>query len=120
VKRIRANAAILLTHNESLTKGILASYNMKRVEIKNFILSSGAQSLTIDNAALGNLPKCLLLTMLRNTDCIAYMDSNPYDFRHVDLNFFLAFCQRQTVPQLRLFGGHVKREDYRHEIQNPV
>jgi hypothetical protein len=86
--RIRANPAILLAHNETLNKGILARYNMTRVELKTFTFSSGAHSLTIDNAVLGNIPKRLLFTMLRKTDYLSSMDSNPYNFRHFDLNYF--------------------------------
>jgi hypothetical protein len=63
VKRIRANLAILLVHNETLKKGILARYNMTSVELKTFNYSSGAQSLTIDSAVLGNVLKRLLFTM---------------------------------------------------------
>jgi hypothetical protein len=69
VKRIRANPAILLAHNETLNKGILARYKITRVELKTFTFSGGAQSLTIDN-----VPKRLLFTMLRNTDYLGSMD----------------------------------------------
>jgi hypothetical protein len=66
---------------------VLARYNLTRVELKSFIFSKGAQSLSIDNAVLGNVPK-IVFTMLKNTD---YMDSNPYNLRHYD-KLFLAVC----------------------------
>ena len=42
-------------HNEALAKATLARYNLTRIELKTF--SSGAQSLSIDNAILGSVPK---------------------------------------------------------------
>jgi hypothetical protein len=61
VKRIRPNPDILAAHNKTLSKGILARYNFTRVELKTFTYSSGSQSLSIDNAVLGTIPKRSLL-----------------------------------------------------------
>ena len=55
VKRIRPNPTILAAHNEILSKGFLARYKFTRVELKTFTISSGSQSLSIDNAVLGTI-----------------------------------------------------------------
>ena len=57
VKRICPNPAILAAHNETLIKGFPATYYFTRVELKTFTFSSGPQTLSIDNAVLGPLPK---------------------------------------------------------------
>ena len=50
---------------------------MTRVELKTFIFSAGSKSLSIDNAVLGPLPKCLRFTMVKNTEFIGSQDTNP-------------------------------------------
>jgi hypothetical protein len=82
VKRVRVNPALLMAQNETLKHGALSRYNLTGVELKFFTFSSGAQSLSVDNAVLGRIPKRLLFTMLKNTDFLGSIDSNPYDFRH--------------------------------------
>jgi hypothetical protein len=82
VKRVRAHHSILLAHDETLNNGILAHYNLTRVELKSFTFSKGAQLLFIDNAVLGTVPKLIVFTMLKNTNYLGSMVSNPYNFRH--------------------------------------
>jgi hypothetical protein len=51
-RRVRANPAILSAHNTALSQGVLARYNITRVELKTFTFSSGSQSLSIVNAVI--------------------------------------------------------------------
>ena len=44
--------------------------------------------LSIDNAVLGTIPKCLLFTMVKNTKFLCSVTTNPYHFRHYDLSSF--------------------------------
>ena len=66
VRRIRANPQIPLAQEETL-KTDLARFNMTRVELKIFTFSAGTQSLSIDHAVLGRIPKRLLFTMIAMT-----------------------------------------------------
>ena len=110
VKRVRPNPTIPLAHKAVLDKGGVARYNMTRVELKSFTFSSGSQSLSIDNAILGPVPKRILFTMLKNKDFLGSIDTNPYFFRHYDLSSF-ALCQRKTNPGggLSLDTSHEKK-----------
>jgi hypothetical protein len=81
----------MLVHNETLNKGVVSRYNLTRVELKSFTFSKGAQLLSIDNTVLGTVPKHFVFTMLKNTDYLGSMDSNPYNFRRYD-KLFLADC----------------------------
>jgi hypothetical protein len=65
VKRIRPNPAILAAHIETLSKGLRARYNFTMLEVKTFTFASGTQSLSIDNAVLGTIPKRLIFTMVK-------------------------------------------------------
>jgi len=80
--RPNPNPGILLAHNLTLNKGSLARYNLTRVELKTFTFSAGSNTFSIDNAVLGSIPKRLLFTMVKNTDFIGSLDSNPYKFQH--------------------------------------
>jgi len=64
VNRVRRSPSLLFAHNIALGKGALARYNMTRVELKSFTFSSGAQSLSIENAVLVTIHKRLLFTMM--------------------------------------------------------
>ena len=91
VRRIRPSPKIFVAHNEALSKGIRALYNMTRVELKTFTFAGGFQTLSINNAVLGALPKHLIFTMLKNTDFLGSGNSNPYNFRHYDLTSFTMY-----------------------------
>jgi len=66
VNRVRPSPSLLLANNIALKRGALARYNLTRVELKPFTFSSGAQSISIDNAVLGTIPKRPLFTMVNN------------------------------------------------------
>ena len=90
VRRIRPSPKIFVPHNETLSKGIHALYNL-RVELKTFTYAGGPQALSINNAVLGALPKRLIFTMVKNTDFLGSRNSNPYNFRHYDLTSFTMY-----------------------------
>ena len=91
VRRVRPNPPILLAHNSTLNKGSLARYNLTRVEIKTFKFSAGSESLSVDNAVLGPIPKRLLFTMVKNTDFIGSLGSKLYKFQHYNISDFSLF-----------------------------
>ena len=50
VRRIRPSPTISIAHNEALSKGCIAKYNVTRDELKTFTFSGGPQALSINNA----------------------------------------------------------------------
>ena len=66
----------------------------------------------MDNVVLGALPKRLIFTMVKNTDFLGSMDSNPYNFRHYDLeNFAMYVNGRQNPPGgVNLLTGNEKTD----------
>ena len=85
VNRIRTNPDYLIALNTTLAKGGLTRYNLTRVELKTFTLSRGPKSMSIDIVVLGQMPKRLLITMIKNKDFLGSLDTNPYYFHHFDL-----------------------------------
>ena len=77
VKRIRPSSSVITAHNEALIAGYPVRYNVTRIELKTFTFAADTQSLSIDNAVLGRLPKRLIITMVKNTDFLGSMSSNP-------------------------------------------
>jgi hypothetical protein len=109
VRRIKAEPKILLPHNETLSKGYFARYNMTRVELKTFTFSKGPQS-SINNAVLGLMPKRKVFTMVKNTDFLGSIETNPFYFRHYDLTSFTLFVNGRQIPSesLSLDMSHEK------------
>jgi len=90
VRRIKANPKIPITH-EALLKTELVLYNMTGVEIKTFTFCARPQSLSIDQAVIGRIPKRLLFTMIANTDFLGTINTNPYNFQHFGLRTFVMY-----------------------------
>jgi len=87
-----------MAHNIALGKGALSRYNLTRVEMNSFTFSCGLQSLSIDNAVLRTIPKRLLFTMVKNTEFLGSVTTNPYHFRHYDLSSFALNVNGIQVP----------------------
>jgi len=98
VRRVRPNPVIMLAHNSTLSKGILAQYNLTNVEVKTFTFSDGSKYVSIENAVLDPIPKRLLFTMVKHIDFIGSLDNNAYNFQHYDISdFSLCMCGK-TIP----------------------
>jgi hypothetical protein len=98
VRRTKTEPKILLAHNETLSKVCFERYNLTEVELKIFTFSKGRQSLSINNAVLGLMPKRLVFTMVKNTDFLGSIDKNPFYFRHYDLTSFTLFVNGRQIP----------------------
>jgi len=83
---------------------------MTGVEHKTFTFSAASKSLSIDNAVLGHVSKCLLFTMVKNAHFIGTEDTNPYKFQHYDISDFLLFVNGKQYPNkgLSLSMDHEK------------
>jgi len=109
VRRIKANPKIPMAH-EALLKTELALYPITRVELKTFTFSSGPQSLSINQAVIGRIPKRLLFTIVENTDFLGAINTNPYNFQHFGLRTFVMYVNGRQIPSegLNIDTGHEK------------
>ena len=98
VNQIKPNPSYLIAHNTTLDKGGHARYNLRRFEIKTFSFSPGSNYLSIDNSVLGQLPKRLLFTMIKNKDFTDSLDTIPFYFSHFNLNHFTLFYNGRPIP----------------------
>ena len=77
VKRVRLNPTYPIAHNTALQAGAIARENISRVELKTFTHAKGSQSLSIDNAIVGPIPKRYLFVMLDYTKVSRLPDYEP-------------------------------------------
>ena len=109
VRRIRATPKIPLAHEATL-KTNLARSNLTRVELKTFTFSAGPQSLSINQAVMGRIPKRHLFAMIANTDFLGAINTNPYQFEHFGLRTFVMYVKGRQIPSepLAIDTGHEK------------
>ena len=98
VNRVRPSPSLLLRYSIALEKGALERYNLTRLELKSFTFSTGAQSLSIDNAVFETIPKRIIFTMVNNTEFLSSVKKNPYHFRHYDLSSFALNENGREIP----------------------
>ena len=69
---------------------VIEQQNMKipirRAVVKTFTIPNGQRSKIDDHLFLGQLPKRIILGMVRNTDINGDPTTNPFDFRHFNLS----------------------------------
>jgi hypothetical protein len=97
VRKIKPSPNILLAHSKALTK-TNARYDVTRVDVRSFTFGPGQRTLSIDNAVLGPLPKRLLFAMTGNTNFSGTPDTNPFDFKHYDIEQFAIYMNGQQIP----------------------
>jgi hypothetical protein len=97
VRKIKSSPNILLAHSKALTK-TNARYDVTRVDVRSFTFGAGQSTLSIDNAVLGPLPKRLLFAMTGNTNFSGTPDTNPFEFKHYDLEYFAIYMNGQQIP----------------------
>ena len=68
---------------------------MTSVELKTFTYAKGFQSLSIDNAILGLIPKRLIFAMVDNGEFLGSLTRNPFRLQHFD-DLFYTIRQRKT------------------------
>ena len=78
----------------ALSKGVLARYNITRVDLKTFTIFVQSKSLSIDNAVLGPIPKRLLFNMIKNVNGLTGLQ--PVQISALRFKLILAVCKRET------------------------
>jgi hypothetical protein len=97
VRNVKPNPSIITAQHTTLQAGTLAKYHLSRVEVNTFNFASGSQSLSIDNAVLGTLPKRFLFTLVKNKDFLGSLDTNPFNFRHYDIRDFALYVNGTEI-----------------------
>jgi hypothetical protein len=104
VNRIRTNPPILLSQIPFSAKAALRDiiWRESNSRLPRFLQD---RNLSIDNALLGPIPKRLLFTIVKNTDFLGSMDTNPYLYRHCYLTNFTMYVNGEQFPNEGLILG---------------
>lgn len=98
VRRVKVSPTVLINHAKSLSQ-TTAKYPISRVEVKSFILHSGINNETLDNIIIGQIPKNVIIGFVENAAFNGSKQMNPFNFQHIDLNFFGLSIDGHQVPR---------------------
>lgn len=84
MKHVEVSALESMEIEEKLDRSP-ALYHTQRVEVKNFTVPSGSNSINIPNAIQGLIPKYIIFAMVKNDAYAGKADMNPFQFMHSDL-----------------------------------
>jgi len=101
MNHVTVNPSILLAHHRVLqSKNALYPYN--KVEVKSFTLYPGNNTLSIDNAVIGQLPNFIAFCMVKNKAYSGNRSMDPFKFEHFNIQRFNLLVNGVQVPSQAL------------------
>ncbi|XP_071035346.1 uncharacterized protein F54H12.2 [Parasteatoda tepidariorum] len=96
VRKVKVSPGVLLGHAKALEK-TTAKYPIDRVLCKMYSIPAGSFSFSQDNVFLGQLPKRLVLACVDNDAFNGTYTTNPFNFKHNDVNFIGVYVDGNPV-----------------------
>lgn len=103
MRKVKVSPGVLIGHARALEKST-AKYPIHRVVCKMYSIPAGSFSFSQDNVFLGQLPKRLVLACIDNDAFNGTYTTNPYNFKHNDVNFIGVYvdgnpaCHKPLTP----------------------
>lgn len=97
IRKARINPSVLLAHEKVLST-TTAKYPLARAEVKVLTIPSGVQGKVLDNVFLGQMPKRCIIGFVSNKAFNGSFDTNPFDFKHNNLNLLSVYVDGQQIP----------------------
>lgn len=97
IRKARINPSILLAHEKVLST-TTAKYPLARAEVKVLTIPSGVQGKVLDNVFLGQMPKRCIIGFVSNKAFNGSFDTNPFDFKHNNLNLLSVYVDGHQIP----------------------
>ena len=94
---------VSVAHEIALKKG-LATYPVRCVECKSFIISAGNPSLRKDNIFNRLVPRSLVFGLVESTAFNGAYKKNPYNFQHFNVSSIGITVNEEDMP-CTLFSG---------------
>ena len=110
IRKVKVSPGIALGHADALMTSP-AKFPITRKECKVLAIPAGFRSFTKDNIFLGQLPKRLVIGMIRNTAFAGAVTSNPYKFSHFNVNYIQLYTDGEPV-QSKPFKLNVQQGKY--------
>ncbi|XP_067135114.1 uncharacterized protein F54H12.2-like [Centruroides vittatus] len=97
INRIEVSPSILIGMEKTLENSVI-KMPYRRVNIKVFTLSKGILSSNISNAIIGQIPKRIIIGLVRNNAFNGQIDLNPFNFENFDLNYISVIKDSILIP----------------------
>ena len=97
VRKVKLHPSVQLGHLKALERAT-AKYPIRRVETKVFSGPQGHMSVSQENVFLGQLPKRIVLGLVKNSTFNGNAAENPYNFKHFGLDFLALYVDGMQVP----------------------
>ena len=98
ISQVELKPPLVLAHARVLRMKRKAHYPLKHTQIKTFIVSSGSQQISIDNAFLGPIPERILTVLVKNTAFVGSPSTNPFHFHHYDMTNLVLYVNGVQHP----------------------
>ena len=98
---ISLNPKMIVAHDEAL-KISPAIYPFWRSDIKSFSVAKGSLNFMTDNIYHGMVPSKLIIGMVSNAGYSGDYSKNPFDFKHINVNYLEVTVDGQPVPNRAL------------------
>ena len=86
VRKVTLNPAVLLAHAKALDK-TPAKYPVQRVEMKTYAVTEGGLTANRQNVFMGQIPKRIIVGMVRSDSFNGEVKRNPFYFEHNSIDF---------------------------------
>ncbi|XP_041452656.1 uncharacterized protein F54H12.2-like [Lytechinus variegatus] len=107
VRRVKVNPSVMISHAKTLEKST-AKYPVNKVDVRSFSIPAGNMSVSKDNLFLGQLPNRIIVGFVDNDAYNGSYTKNPYNFKHLNLNFIGVTIDGETIPMRPLRPNYVE------------
>ncbi|XP_069068403.1 uncharacterized protein F54H12.2-like [Pleurodeles waltl] len=97
VKRVKVSPSVRLAHAGALQL-LNAKYAIERVALKIFSIPARSRFTQQQNVFLGQLRKFIILGFVDNTAFSGLYKSNPFNFKHYDINYAALVHEEAVIP----------------------
>ena len=98
VRKVKLNPVIPVAHNKALNAGKTLKYPIRRAVVNTFTIPSQTMSATKDNVVMGQLPRRVIIGLVKNAAFNGSIQMNPYNFETFNLNFLALYAGGQQFP----------------------
>lgn len=98
VRKVKLNPAIPNAHDKLLNQGKLAKYPVRRSVVSTFTISQGSMSINKDNVIMGQLPRRIIVGLVKNTAFNGVVTENPFNFQHFKLTYLALKVGSEQFP----------------------
>ena len=97
VRKVTLNPAVLLAHTKALNKTPV-KYPVQRVETKTYAITKGSLTANHQNVFMGQIPKIIIVGMVRSESFNGAVKTNPFYFEHNSIDFIALHVNGEQFP----------------------